>query len=109
PASFAATDVRAALERQGYQVAVIAPPALTANTTPLQVVLTTTESRVAEQPSAIGLEPQGYALRRTSGGTVTRWWAIGRDAPGAMYAGLELAEEIRLNGSLAQTVERQVN
>jgi hypothetical protein len=41
-------------------------------------------------------------------GPVTRWWAIGADAAGAMYAGLELAEDVRIAGDLSKTVDRDV-
>ena len=53
--------------------------------------------------------PQGYAIRRVTNGGTTRWWAIGHDSAGAMYAALELAEAARADGHLDNVVDRQVN
>ena len=45
--------------------------------------------------------PQSYALRKKAVGARTAYLALGADAAGAMYGGLDLAEAIRL-GALAE-------
>ncbi|MHC4680979.1 MAG: carbohydrate-binding protein [Planctomycetota bacterium] len=44
------------------------------------------------------LRSEGYSLRTTSQAGRTASWAVGADAAGVMYGGLELAEVIRLKG-----------
>jgi hypothetical protein len=41
--------------------------------------------------------------------TATNWWVIGKDAAGAMYGGLELAEAVQLAHGLAGVTNRQTN
>ncbi len=72
-------------------------------------MVTTVAARLPGQPAVNGLSPQGYAFRRIAAGGTTRWWAIGQDSAGAMYAALELAEAARIDGHLGNVVERQVN
>jgi hypothetical protein len=109
PAIFAAGELRTAFEARGIRVTTAVVADLPRQTAPVQVVITTANSPVADRPGVSGLQPQGYAIRRVAAGPVTRWWAVGDDDPGAMYAGLELAEDVRINGGLAGTVDRQVN
>lgn len=109
PALFGATEIRAALERAGFSVTVTTPVEVANSSAPVQIVVTTVDTATAGQPVVDRLQPQGYAIRRITSGPVTRWFAIGRDEPGAMYGALELAEDVRVNGGLARTVDRQVN
>ena len=46
------------------------------------------------QPEHAGLKPEGFSIQRDSEST----HVIGTDAAGAMYGGLELAEQVRLYG-----------
>ena len=50
---------------------------------------------VAESSS---LKSEGFSIRRTGGGGLTTYWVVGKDAAGAMYGGLEIAEVIRCSG-----------
>ncbi len=110
PILFAARELRRALEEQSFRVVekgIEGPPGGGAAT---RIVLALSSSRPAaeglreEGGAAVGhLEPQGYAIRRTRGGTV---WAIGADPAGAMYGGLHLAEEVRLAGGLGGIADR---
>ena len=107
--AFAVAEVRAALESRGFAASMADPSALATVSAPIQIVLTTSAASAAGRPAVSGLEPQGYAIRRVTGGGRTRVWAIGHDAAGAMYAGLEIAEDIRIGGNLTSMVDRQVN
>ena len=108
-ASFAAVELRQALAAKGLTAATAAPATVAAQTAPVQVVLSTVDGRLAGQPTVTGLQPQGYAIRKVTTPTGSRWWAVGRDAAGMMYAGLELAEDVRIRGDLSGTTDRQVN
>jgi hypothetical protein len=105
---FAAADLQAALKARGFAVRTADPGGLSRVTATVQVVITTAGS-LREQPAVAGLTAQGYAIRRVTDGGTSRWWAVGADAPGAMYAGLELAEAIRIAGDLTGVGDRQAN
>jgi hypothetical protein len=106
-AAFAAGDVRRALAAKGIRATEAAPSELAAQAAPVQVVIATVASPLPGQPAVSGLAPQGYAIRKVARGEVTQWWAIGQDAAGTMYGGLELAEAIRLD-TLRGIGDRQV-
>ena len=106
---FAAGDVQAALRAKGVVVQTAPPDRLASQSTAVQIVITTIDTSLAGQPSVSGLTTQGYAIRKVTAGTSSRWWAIGADVAGAMYGGLELAEAIQIAGSLSGVGDRQVN
>ena len=64
---------------------------------PLQVVITTidTKSPVSQRSRA---DCAGLCHQESHNPGISRWWAIGADAAGAMYGGLELAEAIADRG-----------
>lgn len=101
--TFAAGDVKRALESKGFTVempalSTIASPyankkvviALSSNT----AVTGALTNQGGTLPSALG--EQAYALRTTTQGQ-TAFWALGGDANGAMYGGLQVAENIQFN------------
>ena len=94
-AAFGAADLSDAIARWRVPVTVVAPAQLAREAAPNVVVVTTEAAKLPGQPGVSGLEPQGYAIRRVTAGGTTRWWAIGHDPAGAMYAALELAEAAR--------------
>jgi hypothetical protein len=96
--AFAAGDLRTALTGKGFDVATAPLSQLATQTAPIQIVLATTDDTASEKPVVSGLTAQGYAIRHVKAGQATRWWAIGRDAPGAMYGALDLAEGVRIGG-----------
>jgi hypothetical protein len=106
---FAAGDVETALRAKGFRVSTAGPAALRSPTASHHVVITTADTAWPRQPVVSGLTAQGYAIRRTGDNRAQQWWAIGHDAPGAMYAGLELAEAVILAGGLREIVDRTVN
>jgi hypothetical protein len=108
-AAFGAGDLSDAIARWRVPVTTVAPAALAAQNAPNVVVVTTVAAKLPGQPALGGLAAQGYAIRRVAAGGGTRWWAIGHDSAGAMYAALELAESARIDGHLGNVADRQVN
>ena len=108
PLAFASAELEAALEHKGFAVSSVAPGALAQQTAPVQIVLTTSDTVMPGRPATPSLAAQAYAVRRSAAGPVTRWWVISGDAAGAMYGGLELAEDVRIAGDLSKTVDRDV-
>jgi hypothetical protein len=105
---FAAGDLKAALEQKNQFTVTTTPPSqLAAQTAPVQVVITT-NGAMAEQPAVAGLAKEGYAIRRVSSGGITRWWVIGNDAPGAMYAALDVADSVKIDRSLLNVINKQI-
>ena len=99
-AAFGADDLSDAIARWRVPVTVVAPAQLARDAGPNVVVVTTAAAKLPGQPAVSGLSAQGYAFRRVAAGGTTRWWAIGQDSAGAMYAALELAETVRIEGHL---------
>jgi hypothetical protein len=108
-AAFGAADLSDAIARWRMPVSTVAPAALGRTAAPNVAIVTTEAGRLAGQPVVTGLTAQGYAIRRVTTGGSTRWWAIGHDSAGAMYAALELAEAARIDGHLDGVRDRQVN
>jgi len=104
PAVFAANDVFGALLAKGFSVEIKPLEELSHAEQPLRIVIATADSAalkdlpVKEDAAALG--EQGYAIRKTTAGAATTYWAIGGDPIGAMYGGLHLAEAIRIEESL---------
>ncbi len=103
PVHFAAQDIEAALRARGYTVDAKFDPSLEA---PLKVNLRVTfrrqreDARVGGSGSAAPKETpsEGFRLRRAGSGHSVRFLISSSDAAGAMYGGLELAEQIRVKG-----------
>jgi hypothetical protein len=110
PAAFGALHLHDAIRRWLKPVTTVAPGALAAQNAPNVVIVTTEAAKLPGQPVTTGLTAQGYAIRRVAAGAGMRWWAIGHDAAGAMYAALELAESAQIDGGqLRYVFDRQVN
>jgi hypothetical protein len=106
---FAAGDLKAALEQKNqFTVATPPPSQLAAQTAPVQVIVTT-NGAIAGQPAVTGLAKEGYAIRRVTSGGIIRWWVIGNDAPGAMYAALDVADSVKIDRSLLNVIDKQIN
>jgi hypothetical protein len=108
-AAFGAADLSDAIARWRVPVTVIAPAQLAREAAPHVVVVTTEAAKLPGQPGVSGLEPQATRSAASPADGTTRWWAIGHDPAGAMYAALELAETARLDGHLDKVIDRQVN
>jgi len=102
--AFAAGDIKAALEKRKHTVENRSLAALAEGDTGKKIVLAVAAgSKVLSLLAAQGgkavsaLGPQAYALRTTTRPGVT-YWVLGGDAAGAMYGGLQMAENIDFNG-----------
>lgn len=101
---FAAGDVKTALESKRITVEMLDIDQLhSAYPNKKVVIALSADTRVKEILAAqggtapAGLGEQAYALRTTTQGR-TSFWVIGGDNNGAMYGGLQLAENISMDG-----------
>lgn len=98
---FAAQEVKAALESKRFAVEMRPLSALTASYDRKKVVIALASDRsvsallaAQKENQPTGLGAQAYGLRTTTTPQKSHW-ALGGDANGAMYGGLQLAENIR--------------
>ncbi|MEP2951372.1 MAG: hypothetical protein ABJO91_15255, partial [Ekhidna sp.] len=102
---FAAIDIEDALKLRGYEVEFRSLNELTEEYDRKIVISSKTDEEMAdfftksggEASDLLGLGEQAFALRTTAGQQQT-YWAIGGDVTGAMYGGLQIAENISFNG-----------
>jgi hypothetical protein len=101
---FAAGDVKAALEKQKFTVEMLPVSALKTAYANKKVVIALASDTVATAAltsqggsGVSGLGEQAYGLRTTETPQKS-FWALGGDANGAMYGGLQLAENISFSG-----------
>jgi hypothetical protein len=101
--AFAAGDIKAALEKRELTVHTYDLAALARAGSGKKIVLAVaTDKTAASLLSAQGGKPaagsgaQAYALRTTTAPDLS-YWVMGGDANGAMYGGLQLAENIKFN------------
>jgi Putative Ig domain len=104
PVRFAVGDVITALQAKGFVVEVRALSALSAANTEKKVVIalasdTAVTAVLAAQGGQVptGLGEQAYELSTTAT-SGNSFWVIAGDPPGAMYGGLQLAEELAISG-----------
>ncbi|HCO95928.1 MAG TPA: carbohydrate-binding family 6 protein, partial [Phycisphaerales bacterium] len=104
-AVFAAGDIQVALRTRGHNVKLLRLTQFSRVTDGVRIVLSLSsdedviramKSEGARFPGA--LKSEAYSIRRSSKAGRTAYWAVGVDAGGVMYGGLELAEVIRVNG-----------
>jgi hypothetical protein len=102
--AFAAGDIKAALEKRKHTVETHNLAALARAGAGKKIVLAlAADKTVASLLSAQGGKPaaslgeQAYALRTTTKPDMS-YWVLGGDAVGAMYGGLQIAENISVSG-----------
>jgi hypothetical protein len=100
---FAACDVKAALENEKFTVEMLPVASLTATYPNKKVVIAAASNAAAAAVLATqkgnkvaGLGEQAYGLRTTETPQKS-FWALGGDANGAMYGGLQIAENIKFH------------
>ena len=110
--AFAAGDIKAALEKRKHTVQTHDLAALAKAGSGRKIVLAvatgkTVASLLSAQDGkpAAGLGPQAYAIRTTTKSGMC-YWVLGGDANGAMYGGLQLAENIQFH-DLARAYDEQ--
>ncbi len=90
PEKFGAAEVGAALRSRGYTVTLRdAMDNFTVRDRALVYFNSTADSTIS---------PEGFEIRHTVDGKRHAFHVVSRDAAGAMYGGLELAEQIRIHG-----------
>jgi len=101
---FAAGDVKTALELKGFTVEMLPITSLKSSYAQKKVVIVLSSNAevtklLLSEGGAIptGLDEQAYGLRTTKKGQLS-YWVLGGDASGAMYGGLEIAENIKFRG-----------
>ncbi|MCA1962934.1 MAG: hypothetical protein LDL31_03195, partial [Prosthecobacter sp.] len=92
--AFAASDIRAALEKHKYTVESAELATLSKTAAGKKIVIAI--HKVNEIPVTVSDE-QAYAIRSTNVPDLS-YWVIGGDAVGAMYGGLQVAENITFKG-----------
>lgn len=102
--AFAAGDIKAALEKRNHTVQIQKLSTLAADDSGKKIVLAVATDRTAASilsaqggKAVAGLGTQAYALRTTTKPDLS-YWVQGGDAAGAMYGGLQLAENISFHG-----------
>lgn len=101
---FAASDIQMDLSKRGQSSQILSLGNLGSAGSVQKVVIalasntSVTDLLVLEGGTIpAGLGPQSYGLQTTTKGQ-TSYWIIGGDQNGAMYGGLQMAENIRFNG-----------
>jgi len=101
---FAAGDVKLALESKGFTVEMLPLTSIASPYANKKVVITLASDSIVtnnlkEQGGTLptGLGEQAYGLRTTTA-PQTSYWVLGGDVNGAMYGGLQIAENIKFYG-----------
>ncbi len=100
---FAATDVKSALEAKNYTVEMLPLASLKKSYANKKIVIALANNKKITkllssqgESAPTGLGEQAYGLRTTSKPQKS-YWVLGGDANGAMYGGLQIAENIKFN------------
>lgn len=111
---FAVGDVKTALQARGFSVETLPLSSLSTSYAKKKIVIALATSTAAAKvltaqgaalPTALG--EQAYALATTKKPSIS-YWALGGDANGAMYGGLQLAENLQFYG-FDKTYDNQVS
>jgi hypothetical protein len=106
PIKFAAADLKAALESNNLHVVDMKRTAdIAASTAPVQIIVTT-QRAFRGVPAVPSLHKEGYAVVKLATAGATRYWLIGNDEPGAMYAALDLADTVSIDKGLGKVVSK---
>jgi len=110
---FAAAEILRALRMRGVEASAAPLGEFAARGAVKGIIVAVSNPTLLEQLKKAGGAPvpalpaEGYALRTTGTGQAKTYWAIGADANGAMYAGLDIAEAVRLEGGLDGLSDRE--
>ncbi len=102
PTQFAATEIEAAARSRGHTIEKASLDRYSVSSNNYQIVITSSvngdEVRHLEKTSAAlqSLRSEGFSIQVKAQGSAKRISIAGHDSGGAMYGGLELAEQIRL-------------
>jgi hypothetical protein len=100
--AFAVQELQAALQDRGHPVDHAPLAQVATDPAGLRIVLGTVADTLLQDTmrsqggaASTSLKPEGFSLRKGSRGDGETFWVVGADSAGAMYGGLELAEDIR--------------
>lgn len=103
PTQFAVSEIASAARARGHTVEKAALNQFSARSSSPQIIITSSKHREAvrqlEKLSAAALQPmksEGFSVH-VEQVAARRIWIAGHDSGGAMYGGLEVAEQLRLN------------
>jgi hypothetical protein len=97
---FAVTDLKLALEGHGFETVIQKEASKKATC----IILSSQNPKLLRELRKKGAEAlvldkdESFSIRITESDKLKKYWAVGKDLTGTMYAGLELAETIRLKG-----------
>jgi hypothetical protein len=97
PVRFGAEEVTLALRERGYRVAQGSDSRVKVRFWPMDAEHLQ-RAGARSSPAATELKPEGFRLRALRGPRTTEFFVLSGDAAGALYGGLELAEQIRAVG-----------
>lgn len=109
PIAFGAGDLKTALTANDFTVTALPPGDPARAKQSVRIILTTEDAKLPGQPATKEIAREGYDIQRVTSGDATNWWVIGKDAAGAMYGGLELAEAVQLANGLDGVTNRKAN
>ena len=109
PIAFGAGDLKTALTGNDFTVTALPPGDPAQAKQSVRIILTTEDTKMPGQPATKELSREGYDIQRITSDDATNWWVIGKDAAGAMYGGLELAEAVQLANGLDGITNRKAN
>jgi hypothetical protein len=95
--NFAAREIEAALEARRFDVRRQDSRGMDSEPPPGAITVYLSADRLGTR-DVEPLQPEGFSLRRRGSGKQRILSIVGADAAGAMYGGLELAEQIRTHG-----------
>jgi len=102
---FAIGDLKKAIEQEGSACRLEPISALADQKEGIQLVLGVLENEALQKTiRAVGgkapekIHAEGFTIEITQNGNLQTVWAMGADATGAMYAGLDLAETVAMDG-----------
>ena len=102
--SFTAREMKKKLERANFRVTLMDVSHLSSVSAAYKIVLTTRADLAAgDYPGSQGFtlpvsKPEGYSIRKNPEKDDGSWYVIGSDKSGAMYGGLDFADEIQASG-----------
>jgi hypothetical protein len=97
PGRFGAEEVTLALRERGYRIATGPDSRVKVRFWPMDAEHLA-RAGVRSSPAVPGLKPEGFRLRALRGPRTMEFFVLSGDAAGALYGGLELAEQIRAHG-----------
>jgi len=110
PANFAATEIEQALQARGDTAKRVALSDFDTSGSGQHIILASMRDQAivdSMRNAHVSLpettQPEGFSIRRSQNGSADVVWIVGGGPGGAMYGGLEVAEQIRLMG--VQAVE----